>query len=100
MPKTMFLPGFSHHLAGRPARAAAGKIQRRTNRLDGLAALVTPFHPARGIRAGRDPTGAHLHAIGDVHFVPRPGAQPRQRLPGSGAPGAGVVRGGQALGAG
>jgi hypothetical protein len=45
MAKTMFLPGFSHQLGGRPARAAVGKIQRRTSRLDGLATLVARFIP-------------------------------------------------------
>jgi hypothetical protein len=45
MAKTMFLPGFSHQLLGRPAAAATGKIQRRAHRLDGLAALVARFVP-------------------------------------------------------
>lgn len=43
MAKTMFLPGFSHRLCG---RRAAGKVQRQTDRLDGLAALVGRFIPA------------------------------------------------------
>jgi hypothetical protein len=45
MAKTMFLPGFSHQFGGRPLRTAAGVIQRRTNRLDGLAGLVARFIP-------------------------------------------------------
>lgn len=43
MGKTMFLPGFSHQLGGRPKRTAAGQIQGRADRLDGLAALVARF---------------------------------------------------------
>lgn len=45
MAKTMFLPGFSHRLYGRQTAAAASKVQRRTNRLDGLAGLVARFIP-------------------------------------------------------
>lgn len=45
MAKTMFLPGFSHQLYGRKTVAAASKVQRRTNRLDGLAGLVARFIP-------------------------------------------------------
>jgi hypothetical protein len=44
MAKTMFLPGFSHQFAGR-SRGATGKVQRRADRLDGLAALVARFIP-------------------------------------------------------
>lgn len=46
MTKTMFLPGFSHRLCGRRAPAAASQVQRQTERLDGLAALVARFIPA------------------------------------------------------
>jgi hypothetical protein len=52
MGKTMFLPGFSHQLNGRPAQAAVGKIQGRANRLDGLAALVARFIPEEVFTAG------------------------------------------------
>jgi|CXWL01.1.fsa_nt_gi hypothetical protein len=45
MAKTMFLPGFSHQLGGRPATAATSKVQHRADRLDGLAALVARFVP-------------------------------------------------------
>ena len=45
MAKTMFLPGFSHQLYGRQTAAAANQVQRRTNRLDGLAGLVARFIP-------------------------------------------------------
>jgi hypothetical protein len=45
MAKTMFLPGFSHRLCGRPTAAAAGGVQRRSERLDGLAGLVARFIP-------------------------------------------------------
>lgn len=45
MAKTMFLPGFSHQLAGRPRGTAADEVRRRADRLDGLAALVARFVP-------------------------------------------------------
>ena len=45
MPKTMFLPGFSHQLAGRRSTAAAGEVRRRADRLDGLATMVGRFVP-------------------------------------------------------
>src|ERR1043166_3403804 len=45
MAKTMFLPGFSHQLAGRPSGLATTEVQRRAERLDGLAALVARFIP-------------------------------------------------------
>lgn len=52
MGKTMFLPGFSHHLRGRAAPSAAAKIKRRTKQLDGLAALVARFIPVEVFAAG------------------------------------------------
>lgn len=45
MGKTMYLRGFSHQLCGRRTSAVANKVQRRTHRLDGLAALVARFIP-------------------------------------------------------
>ena len=47
MAKTMYLPGFSHRLSGRRSAPAASKVQRQTNRLDGLAALVARFLPMK-----------------------------------------------------
>ncbi len=52
MTKTMFLPGFSHRLCGRRTQAAAGKVQRQTDRLDGLAALVARFIPMKVFAPG------------------------------------------------
>ena len=52
MAKTMYLPGFTHRLCGRPAAAATSKVQRRTNRLDGLASLVARFIPAEVFAPG------------------------------------------------
>lgn len=45
MSKTMYLPGFSHRLFGRPAAGAADKVVRQSKRLDGLATLVARFIP-------------------------------------------------------
>lgn len=47
MGKTVYLPGFSHHLCGRRSPpAAVANVQRQTRRLDGLARLVARFVPA------------------------------------------------------
>lgn len=43
MGKTMFLPGLSHQLCGRPAAVVAQRVAAKTERLDGLAALVARF---------------------------------------------------------
>ena len=52
MAKTMFLPGFSHRLCGRRPTVEAAKVQRQTNRLDGLAALVARFIPVEVFAPG------------------------------------------------
>lgn len=44
--QTLYLPGFSHQLHGR-GRAAAQRLLARAERLDGLAALVAKFIPAK-----------------------------------------------------
>lgn len=54
MAKTMFLPGFSHQLTGRPSGVATGKVQRRAERLDGLAALVGRFIGKEVFAPGED----------------------------------------------
>lgn len=45
MPKTMYLPGFTHRLCGRAVRTETQVLQRNLRRLDGLAALVGRFLP-------------------------------------------------------
>jgi len=45
MAKTGYLPGFSHHLNGRPSGAQRRKVAERASRLDGLCALVAKFVP-------------------------------------------------------
>lgn len=45
MAKTMYLPGFSHHLVGRRAGSETNAIRQGADRLDGLAALVARFVP-------------------------------------------------------
>ncbi len=52
MSKTMYLPGFSHHLGGRQVRAGGGQVLRDTKRLDGLAALVARFIPVEVFTPG------------------------------------------------
>ena len=42
----MYLPGSSHRLCERQAVVATSKVERRTNRLDGLDSLVSRFIPA------------------------------------------------------
>ena len=43
----MYLPGFSHRLGGRRAQPAVSAVDRQADRLDGLAALVARFIPAK-----------------------------------------------------
>ena len=43
----MYLPGFSHRLGGRRAQPAVRVVDRQADRLDGLAALVARFLPAK-----------------------------------------------------
>ena len=45
MAKTMYLPGFSHRLNGRPSAVAAGAVRLSGQHLDGLAALLARFVP-------------------------------------------------------
>lgn len=52
MATTMYLPGFSHRLYGRRAKAETTVIQRSANRLDGLAALVARFVPKEVFSVG------------------------------------------------
>lgn len=47
MVNTFYLPGFSHRLCGRRSRASAGVLAERALKLDGLAALVARFVPAK-----------------------------------------------------
>jgi hypothetical protein len=44
---TPYLPGFSHRLCGRRAGNDAARLSMRSDRLDGLAALVARFIPAQ-----------------------------------------------------
>jgi len=53
MPKTMYLPGFSHRLYGRRSAVMAGAVRQSGQHLDGLAALVARFVP-RGVFAVPD----------------------------------------------
>jgi len=53
MAKTQYLPGFSHRLCGRKAGAAASHMQGKADRLDGLAALVARFIPAKIFAPGQ-----------------------------------------------
>jgi hypothetical protein len=52
MSQTMYLPGFSHRLAGRRSAAVTSNVRHRANRLDGLAALVARFIPEELFAAG------------------------------------------------
>lgn len=45
MASTDYLPGFSHHLHGRPSGAKRKDVTRQAAKLDGLAALVARFLP-------------------------------------------------------
>lgn len=47
MANTFYLPGFSHRLCGRRSQESAGDLAGQALKLDGLAALVARFVPAR-----------------------------------------------------
>ncbi len=46
MGKTEYLPGFTHHLCGRPSEGQKRSLRERATKLDGLCALVARFIPA------------------------------------------------------
>ena len=45
MARSDYLPGFSHHLQGRPSGAKRRDLVQQSTKLDGLAALVSRFVP-------------------------------------------------------
>lgn len=45
MARSDYLPGFSHHLQGRPSGAKRRELVQQSTKLDGLAALVSRFVP-------------------------------------------------------
>jgi hypothetical protein len=48
--KTLYLPGFSHHLSGSRSKSAAATLDGAANHLGGLAALGERFIPASTLR--------------------------------------------------